>query len=474
MSPWGTWLATGWRCALVAAAAVLAARGACGLLAACARRWQRRAVWALLLAPLLTPALAVGYAWSGTSLALAHWPRLNTAIYACVLTARLTAAAVVLLWFAPPSPVTASARWCARLTGPTGGGTGLRLGLWLRDEGPRYGTALALVFLLAAQEFEIAALMKVRAWTTWLFDAQSGGLALGRSLAWATLPMVVQVAVITPVLVLLCRRRRLPAPPRPARRLMRPALRLLAATHLGVAALIACVLPLALVLAQGLRGLPAVLRAFPIARELAASTTVALAAAVIAWAACGALTTPRRGQGIGRGRMAVLVVLCVPGLLGSLLLSLLVHAAFQLPGLAAWRAGPLPLLLTLVLLILPPALLLRGLTLGLADGPAVHLARWLRRAPAAATRQRGRQLAWHLKDRAALYVFFMLFLWAYVDLCAGALLRPVAMTLAPDLLYNQMHYGQRAVLSAMVVAFLAVPPLLMLLARAVRAAAWAR
>ena len=51
----------------------------------------------------------------------------------------------------------------------------------------------------------------------------------------------------------------------------------------------------------------------------------------------------------------------------------------------------------------------------------------------------------------------LFFLLAYSELVASAILAPPGMTTAPARLYNLMHYGQTAVLSAMVLAAFLAP-----------------
>jgi ABC-type Fe3+ transport system permease subunit len=62
--------------------------------------------------------------------------------------------------------------------------------------------------------------------------------------------------------------------------------------------------------------------------------------------------------------------------------------------------------------------------------------------------------------RSRFWVLALLFYWAYFDLTASAILAPPGMTPVTVRLYNLMHYGRTAVLSAMVMVSFAVPVVL--------------
>lgn len=142
----------------------------------------------------------------------------------------------------------------------------------------------------------------------------------------------------------------------------------------------------------------------------------------------------------------------VPGLLGALVVSLLLLALFQTPLLRPAYDTPLPLLLALTVLLLPPALLLGALWM--PHSPARHLARQVG----------SRRLHWELETRPRAIAFGLLFCWAYFDFTASSILAPVGFTPVFVRLHNLAHYGQTAVLSAMLLAAVAAPVLAVLLA----------
>jgi ABC-type Fe3+ transport system permease subunit len=145
------------------------------------------------------------------------------------------------------------------------------------------------------------------------------------------------------------------------------------------------------------------------------------------------------------------------GLLGPLVLSLVILAAVQWPGIRCLRDTPIPLVITLGLVLLPAAVVLRLALEMTRSGAALHLAMLMPPSRAA------RELVWKLKTSGKFRAVVLLFIWAYWDLTTSAILAPVGMTPVTVRLYNLMHYGQTAALSAMLcAAFLA--PLLVLLA----------
>ena len=421
---------------------------------------RRTLAWALLLAPLLTPALLVSYAYSHLALRLMAVSGAASALYFAALTLKLVPVAALILHFVPPA-ISREAVRCHALLARS------RRERWifqLRGAGRAPWMAGGLVFLFAFTDFELASLWSLKTWTVALFDAQAGGLALGASLRLAALPLTIEIAVLALIL-------RTPAlsivPPGAGTTPGRIA-RLALLSYLGGAALLACGWPLVFVTAQAVTGFRAVAENFVLANDLAASLAFAAAAALCAWLLSGVARTPpsaavRRtprppndGRGRpsdNRGRGVRATLLALPGLLGALLLSLALLAAFQLPALHPAYDTPLPLLLALTLLLLPFALPLRSLLDASRHSPALHLARL---AGSSA-------LVWRLDTRRRWLAAFLLFCWAYFDFTAGSILAPVGLTPVFVRLHNLAHYGQTAVLSAMFLAAFAAPVAVLLL-----------
>jgi len=150
------------------------------------------------------------------------------------------------------------------------------------------------------------------------------------------------------------------------------------------------------------------------------------------------------------------------GLLGPLVLSLAVLAAVQLPGLIALRDTPAPLVFALGLVLLPMAFVLQRALELTRRRSALHLATLLQKSRAA------RELTWRLSTSGKFWAMVLLFVWAYWDLTAGSILAPIGMTPVTVRLYNLMHYGQVATLSAMTCAAFAAPIMAALLALGTR------
>ena len=74
-----------------------------------------------------------------------------------------------------------------------------------------------------------------------------------------------------------------------------------------------------------------------------------------------------------------------------------------------------------------------------------------------------RRLAWELDVQPRLVAFGVLFFVGYSDFTASSILAPIRLTPAFVRLHNLAHYGQTAVLSAMLLAAVATPVLLLLL-----------
>lgn len=396
----------------------------------------RRAMLALaaLLAPFLTPPLLVSYAFSKFALTLVVAPWSHEALYLGVLALKLAPVAVITRILVP-EPLSAEALHCYRANSRAS--FLQRARFRLRGAGAGPWVAAGLVFVLAFADFELASLWSVKTWTVALFDAQTGGLALRETLRLAATPFAVQVLALLFVAKFFLIRggpvHDTAAPP-----MVRGKAALVA--YLAISASVVTVIPLLIVAGQSVRGLPAIAENFVLGKEIAASVLFAFGAAALAFAAARAARGSRR------------LVCGLPGLLGALVVALLLLALFQVP---PWRAAydtPLPLLLASTILLLPLALLLEVLERH-ARTPARHVAK-----------QTGsRRLAWELELRPRLAGFGLLSCWAYFDFTASSILAPIGLTPVFVRLHNLAHYGQTAVLSAMLLAAFAGPLLLLLL-----------
>ncbi len=392
------------------------------LLAAIAPSIQRalrrhRWLWAPLVAPLLVPSLVLGYAYA--EVCSVGW--LGELGYSLLVGLRLLPLAVLVQVLLPAPELGAAARHCASLAARRPPGTRLPA---LRNTGIVGG----LIFVLGFQEFELASLCNRPSWTVWLCDAQTGGLPLSETCWLASGPVLIELLVLG--LVALAFRRRHCEPAAEGRvNTVSPAMAwpLLAAAVVVVVPLVS--------LGPGLWNLGGQLH---LGTELWHSTVLAAAAVACTLILLGCCST------------AVTAVLSVPGLLGGLVLGLGLQALFQLPGFAWLYDTPAPLVLGWTLLLLPLGLVLRLATRRWIPSASLHLAGLLIASPALQQRRSGLRLRFALVGLKRALVGAVLFLWAFFEVVSGDLLAPSNMTPVAPRLYNLMHYGQSAGLSAMV------------------------
>jgi ABC-type Fe3+ transport system permease subunit len=190
-------------------------------------------------------------------------------------------------------------------------------------------------------------------------------------------------------------------------------------------------IPVFIVMRGAWRGLPGLVQHFALSREISASILFGALATALAFY-------------LARYRFAVW--LSVPALLGSLVLALSLLALFQF----AWplRDTIVPVVLALMFGLLPNAVLLRRALDPAGNSPALHVARQVPKSG---------PLIWALQTRRQFWIVFILFCLAYLELTASAILAPIALTPASVRLYNLMHYGRTAALSAMLLVVLIVP-----------------
>ena len=168
---------------------------------------------------------------------------------------------------------------------------------------------------------------------------------------------------------------------------------------------------------------------------------------------------------------ATSALLLLPGLLGSLLLSLSVVALFQVSWLRPLYDTPLPWVLALTVWLLPRAAVLQLWLDATRPSEAVHLAEMLRgREDNAKDKTRAASglrpssfnphsssLLWRLRDQPQFLAMSLLCYWAYCDLPTAYLLAPTGMASGLVRLYNFMHFGRSAALSAEACLFFVAP-----------------
>ncbi len=394
-------------------------------------------LWLTLLV-FLFPSMLIGYHAAATrSAGDAGWAK--ELHYSFLVLIRVSQLALLLVWLTPPVatfegaraftlmgrlPVPERWRWKVR---------GWFVGFW---------PIIAVVFICAFQEFDLAACLNARSWTIALFDAQAGGLALTESLKLMLWPVALECVALG-VLVFRVQtgmfarsgyRGEVPRRARSCEFLW--TLPMLGVLYILLAG------PL-VTLRDGWLGLPALAENFALSGEVTNSFLLALVSSVAAWFLAA----------WSYGHRSRVVLLVLPGLLGGMIVSLGLLALFQVPPLHLLRATPIPVLLALVLLLMPSALFVRHLLVQGMQSEAVHVA----------TLGRVSAVRWTMVKRPALWGGALLFLQAYGDFTANSMLAPATLTSAFSRIFNLMHYGQTTVLTAMLLVTIAAPLLALLL-----------
>ena len=494
-----------------------------------------------LLAPFCFPELLVGYALRDIALDHPRWfERLVRYLFSewyegatnrasvvrtiwaealCggLLFVRVVPVGAVALLMAPPPECDAAAIHCRRML-LAGVSRDLE---WLELvrcywHGPVSRTlpALGLMAVVAFQEFELAALLMVASWTDWFVAAERVGLARGEMLRQTAWPLLMQLPVLLGLIVWMRRdaeRRRGDSRDEadvPTGRILSRVVLRLAPAYVALALIAGCVVPLSLIGWRIVDGLSLLARQrtqqLGLAREMAIATTVALCAGLTAWAICrcassNGIRRPLIGPArLRRGvaRWGLTFALLLPGLLGSLLLSLGAVTLFQVSWLRPLYDTPLPWVLALTLWLLPRAAVLQLWLDAMRPSEAVHLVEMLGGGrpvhlrvdssqktphpnPLPAEPGRGDKsevkshamsdlhpsafiphpsaLLWRLRDQPQFLAMSLLCYWAYCDLPTAYLLAPTGMASGLVRLYNFMHFGRSAALSVEACLFFAAP-----------------
>lgn len=461
MSDLGVAVATGWtalRAAIIAPCAVVAGTM---IVAEMRRRgpFGQRFLWGLLLASILSPDLVAGYGYRNFSLSLARHPAWNEVFLTLLIGLKATAVAAVMLYFTPEPALSPSARHLLTFGNRVGRWERLRLTI-THGSFARVLPAFAVAFLFAFQQFELPSLTGVTAWTVTLFDRQALLPDLGESADPLVWPLAIELIVLAPVVALILRSiasaRRVVAPSRTS-----AAAGAVAWVVIGLTVVLTAALPFAVLLREALPNIDYVLDNAPSIvaywREIAIAAGFAAPSALLAFlAAVGLLrivATPRT-----RVFGAVLIaVICIPGLCGALVPSLAAVELIQHQPLLGLRDTLVPLIAVLALSLLPRAILLEALARLVRQTAGIELARRLRTSPNRSQRRSGRTLVWTLDGFGRFCRISLLAYWGYLDLTAATILAPPGFVPVSARLYNLMHYGHNAALSAMTLVAVIAP-----------------
>ena len=442
-------------------------------------RWIRRVsegwwpfAFGVLLAPFLFPELLVGYAYR--SLALTS-PRLAEGLCLGLLLFRIVPVGVITLNASPSTLASFSAIHCRWLLWQANRRS-LReawqfvLCLW---HGPirRAFPALGLMSLVAFQEFELAALLQTASWTDWFIAAQRLGLDRREMLIQSAWPVLMQLPLIAGVIYWTVREHDSsseqhdePVSPN--------IFDWIAKSYLVLAAICGCFIPvgfLSMYLPSGITLIASQRSQLTgLTHEMVIAIAVSVCAGVTAWSLSRSLTSNRALTPLQTIRRTILL----PGLAGSLLLSLATGALFQQSWLRLLYDTPLPWVVVLIVWLLPRAVLVQIWIRSTSQTDGLHLEELLSGNAVPGTRVgieganetsagvpagRASALRFRLRDQPRLLAIALLCYWAYLDLSSAYLLAPSGMPSGLVRLYNFMHFGRTSALSAEATLFFGFP-----------------
>lgn len=464
MTDWGvaevTWLSAGRSAVVALFAAAAGYRIAAELWRA--RPGVRGILWVTLLGTLLAPDLVAGYGYRNFSLSLARHPAWNEAFLTLLIGLKAAAVAAVVVRFSPDPPLTPGGRHALRLAGNRIGLAG-RVRIAARGEVVRALPAVAVAFLFAFQQFELPSLTGGTAWTVTLFDRQALLPDVSESADPLVWPVAVELLLLVPVVAFVLRSTsadRRAGPPAG----QGVAIRAVAWFVVVAGTVLTAVLPFAVLVREGATGLSYVAQRTPNAvsywREVGTALGFGIPAGVLAYVTGVVLLRLAILRSWRVPGVIFLAVACVPGLCGPLVPSLVAVEILQSPVLLPLRDTVVPLVVVLGLFLLPRAVLLEALSRLTRDGAAIHLARKMKSSPDRGQQAAGRRLLWELEGFGRFCRVSMLAYWGYLDLTAAAILAPPDVVPVTARLYNLMHYGHNASLSAMALVTAAVPALL--------------
>lgn len=431
------------------------------------RRLRQLAIVVAVL-PLLVPDLLTGFTYRLTSAKLLHSVAATEGLYAILLLFRIVALQVAVRLILPGTAVGAEALHTWKLTSHNQPNWRWN---WFRMQviGPRRTPLIAWLgsCLLCFQDFETAALLQINrhpiAWTVWLFDAHAAGEPLTNSLQYVLKPLVFQLLILLPALLLLVGQGRrgggaesadVVAVGRDAgSKVRRTPLWNGVAVVFGVLSLsIVLLWPVVVNIGQlweGFRSLVEQNNLWPRILQISFSLLTCSMAAVLAVWVCWVLKE-------SAGRLATVLVL-LPGLCGSLVTGLVLLAAFQLPMLNKAYDTWLPMLLGQTLILLPRAWLLVVLLQVMSDTMAKHSAELLLPSGRPNVSATCKQILWQMGRRRWLVAVTILTHWSFWDVSIVSMLRPVRFEPIVTRLYNEMHYGRTATLIAITMLSMLIP-----------------
>ena len=321
----------------------------------------------------------------------------------------------------------------------------------------------SVMALMTFQEFETAALMQIDqhpiAWSVWLFDAHAARLSLWSSLQIMIVPLLCELLMLCPAWCVLAHR--------PAAGADGPSFdhALNGRASVWKSATFSALLTPGIVL---FALWPLLNNALPILRgvmlmqensalrqscvQILTSTGFAIGATVLSMGAafrfCNAIMAAPAPAGTILNRIFWWILL-LPGLLGSLVLSLSLLAMFQLPVLRQLYDTWLPMLLGQTLAVLPFSVVIVLLLIRLSDPTSLHSTRLLAASADPRVCRDMAAIRWRLTTVRWLLGGLIIAHRCFWDVTVASILRPVQVEPVITRLYNEMHYGRTEALMSL-------------------------
>ncbi|QDU32370.1 hypothetical protein KS4_04020 [Poriferisphaera corsica] len=424
--------------------------------------------------PMGLPSLVVGYAWGDSGVAselgnvlglpMGKWfvkqAWLAELLYGVLLLGRYGVVSGFVMRYGPSGGHDGEGVWWAKRVG------GVK-GFWMGCQG-WIGSALIAfcgVFLLVFGEFEIASLMGRPTWSVWLFDAQVGGLDVGRAMLNVVWPMGLQVLVVGGCAVWYLRREgRIGVNDRWGLRDEDRCVswKLLAGAGWCLFAFLMVVgLPMWYLMSEGVAGVRGVIDAGMFEDDLWYSGVYALIGTMGVGVILIAMWwVMRRVKWMSRGGADVVIGgVAAMGLCGGLIVGMVLVSFRQ------WFEGLtgndffsdvvvgewLLIGMGLMVVLLPMGWVLGLLARAKRERQSIYVAKMMWGGGVDRyIRWRGFGIWWRKYGRVWYWVGAYVFFQGFFELSASAVLYPAGGTPAGVRMYNLMHYGQSQVLSGMV------------------------
>ncbi|MEE3284774.1 MAG: hypothetical protein VX311_09350 [Planctomycetota bacterium] len=435
----------------------------------CSDPGPRRWLVAILALPFLTPGFVVGYSYSNVTLDLVRSPLLNEFFYDLLLLIQVVPVGTLVLAVAPPPPLGPMASWTSRLARRGQPGhvvTGHRLGQFWHGPARNRVPAIGLMALLVFHEFEIASLFRVIAggrltpasWSNALFELIALQ-RLGEQSPWdlwraGWMPMLCSLALLSPLVALAWSIRHERGGLRPNSQPTQTGIsRRMAWAWLAAALLMGSVVPLCSLSLDAFARESSVWATLPGLLPTLTHATLSLVPTVIV-----ATTAAVLAAWLLRKRwITSLLLLSLPGLLGSLLLGLTLTWLLLLATPLVPRQSIITLCLGQTLWLLPRAAMLIVLLAVLPTQESSHVARLLQQAPPGPQRTAGWKLAWQQSGQRGAWMIGLICWWGFLELTLNELLAPPHWLSIAHRMYQQMHFGRNAALSTTTLIVMLVP-----------------